>query len=134
MSNKLQQIIKFLYKYTFLLIGSGVAAVGLEIFLIPNNIIDGGIVGISIIASYMTKVPLGVFTFVLNIPFLFIGYKQIGKSFVLKSLFSITTFSVFVSLLHPILGLTNDILLATAFGGIISRCWRWNNTTVWWLA
>lgn len=119
MSNKLQQIIKFLYKYTFLLIGSGVAAVGLEIFLIPNNIIDGGIVGISIIASYMTKVPLGVFTFVLNIPFLFIGYKQIGKSFVLKSLFSITTFSVFVSLLHPILGLTNDILLATAFGGII---------------
>lgn len=40
MSNKLQQIIKFLYKYTFLLIGSGVAAVGLEIFLIPNNIIE----------------------------------------------------------------------------------------------
>jgi len=119
MNNKIQQIFKFLYKYALLLIGSGVAAVGLEIFLIPNNIIDGGIVGISIIASYMTNIPLGVFTFVLNIPFLFIGYKQIGKSFVFQSLFSITTFSVLVSILHPIPGLTNDILLATVFGGII---------------
>jgi uncharacterized membrane-anchored protein YitT (DUF2179 family) len=119
MSKAMQHFLKILYKYVFLLAGSAIAAVGLEIFLIPNNIIDGGIVGISIILSYMTDLPLGVFTFVLNIPFLFIGYKQIGKSFLLQSLFSVTTFSVLVSLLHPIPGLTNDILLATVFGGII---------------
>ena len=85
----------------------------------PNNIIDGGIVGISIIASFLSNIPLGIFTFMLNIPFLFVGYKQIGKTFVISSLFSITCFSIFISLLHPIPGLTNDILLATAFGGII---------------
>ena len=111
--------LKILYKYLFLLVGSLIAAVGLEVFLVPNNIIDGGIVGISIISSHLTNIPLGIFTFALNIPFLFIGYKQIGKTFVLSSLFSITAFSLFIMVLHPVLGLTNDVLLATVFGGII---------------
>lgn len=119
MNKEKHPVVKFLNKYILLLLGSMIAAVGLEIFLIPNNIIDGGIVGISIIASYLTDIPLGVFTFLLNIPFLFIGYKQIGKTFVITSLFSITMFSIFTFLLHPIPGLTNDILLATVFGGII---------------
>lgn len=110
---------KTLSKYFFLLLGSILAASGLEFFLIPNHIIDGGIVGISIITSYLTKVPLGVYTFVLNLPFLFFGYKQIGKTFVVSSLFSISCFSFFVSVFHPIPGLTHDVLLATVFGGII---------------
>jgi uncharacterized membrane-anchored protein YitT (DUF2179 family) len=113
------RVIKTIYRYALLLLGAGIAAAGLEIFLVPNNIIDGGVVGISIIAGFLTKIPLGVFTFVLNIPFLFIGYRQIGRSFVISSLFSVTVFSVAVSLLHPIPGLTNDMLLATVFGGII---------------
>lgn len=119
MNKKKYNILRFIKKYVLLLLGSAIAAVGLEIFLIPNNIIDGGIVGISIITSYLTEIPLGVFTFLLNVPFLFIGYKQIGKTFVITSLFSITSFSIFTFILHPIPGLTNDILLATVFGGII---------------
>lgn len=119
MIKKKNNILRFVKKYFLLLLGSAIAAVGLEIFLIPNNIIDGGIVGISIITSYLTKIPLGVFTFLLNVPFLFIGYKQIGKTFVVTSLFSITSFSLFTFILHPIPGLTNDILLAAVFGGII---------------
>lgn len=110
---------KTINKFLFLFIGSILAAIGLEIFLIPNNIIDGGVVGISIITSYLTKVPLGIFTFLLNIPFLFFGYKQIGKSFVISSLFAISSFSFWVSVFHPVPGLTNDVLLATVFGGII---------------
>lgn len=115
-SHKVLRVIK---KYSLLLLGSVIAAAGLEIFLIPNHIIDGGIVGISIIASILTKIPLGIFTFLLNIPFLFIGYKQIGKTFVITSLFSITSFSFFTFILHPVPGLTGDILLAAVFGGII---------------
>lgn len=105
------------FKYILLFVGSGIAAVGLDIFLIPNNIIDGGIVGISIIASFLTPIPLGVFTALLNLPFLVIGYKQIGKTFVISSLFSILVFSAFVTILHSAPCLTNDILLATIFGG-----------------
>ena len=62
---------------SFLLItlGATLAALALEIFLVPNNIIDGGIIGISIMISYITKVKLSILTFVLNIPFLILGYK-----------------------------------------------------------
>ena len=76
--------LKMLYRYIILFAGAVVAAVGLEIFLIPNNIIDGGIVGVSIISSYLTNIPLGIFTFALNVPFLIVGYKQIGKTFLLS--------------------------------------------------
>jgi uncharacterized membrane-anchored protein YitT (DUF2179 family) len=112
-------ILNTLQKFLFLFIGSIMAAVGLEIFLIPNKIIDGGIVGISIIASHLSKIPLGIYIFSLNLPFLFFGYIQIGKTFVVSSLFSITSLSFWVSVFHPIPGLTNDVLLATVFGGII---------------
>jgi len=112
-------VLKTINKYIFLFLGSVLAACGLEFFLIPNNIIDGGIVGISIISSHLSKIPLGVFTFLLNVPFLIFGYKQIGKSFVISSLFSITSFSFWVSVFRPIPGLTDDMLLATAFGGVI---------------
>lgn len=119
MSTRKNRIKREIYRYVFLFIGSILAAIGLEIFLIPNNIIDGGIVGISIITSYLSKLPLSLFIFVFNLPFLFFGYKQIGKTFVFSSLFSIVSLSVWVQVFHPIPGLTDDVLLATVFGGII---------------
>lgn len=115
---KKHTIIKQINRLFFLIFGSFMAAIGLEIFLIPNNIIDGGIVGISILAGYLTHVPIGLYIFFLNIPFLILGYKQIGKTFVLTSLFSITCLSLFVNFLHPIPSLTQDVLLAAVFGGI----------------
>ncbi len=113
------QVKREIIRYIFLFIGSILAAIGLEIFLIPNNIIDGGIVGISIIASYLSKLPLSLFIVGLNIPFLFLGYKQIGKTFVFSSMFSIVSLSVWVQVFHPIPGLTSDVLLASVFGGIV---------------
>jgi uncharacterized membrane-anchored protein YitT (DUF2179 family) len=102
-----------------MILGSIFASIGLEIFLIPNSIIDGGVTGISIMASHLTKFPLGAFILILNLPFLIVGYKQIGKTFALSTLFSVICLSIGVSILHPIPGLTQDILLATIFGGII---------------
>lgn len=106
-------------KMFFMILGSILVSIGLEVFLIPNNVIDGGVVGISIMASHLTKIPLGVFTFVLNIPFFIIGYKQIGKTFTLSTLFSVTCLSIGVSFFQPIPGITNDVFLASIFGGII---------------
>lgn len=119
MTKKRHPVLTAIKKYFMLILGSVLASVGLEIFLIPNDIIDGGIVGISIITSHLTGIPLGILTFLLNVPFLFFGYKQIGKTFVITSLFSITTFSLGLSLFRPIPGLTQDVLLATVFGGVI---------------
>lgn len=100
-------------------IGAILMAIGLELFLVPNQILDGGVVGVSIIISHLTGVRLGVFIFVLNIPFFFLGYKQIGKTFALSTLFGITILSICTSFLHNIDAITPDLLLATVFGGIV---------------
>ncbi|TVY02900.1 YitT family protein [Paenibacillus cremeus] len=111
--------LKLLRRIVFMMIGAGLFSVGLEIFLVPNNIIDGGVTGISIILAHETNVPLGVFLTLLNLPFLIIGYKQIGKTFALSTLFAVLMMSVGTSLLIPVPPLTIDPLLAAVFGGII---------------
>lgn len=100
-------------------IGAVAMAVGLELFLVPNKILDGGVVGVSIILSHITPIQLGVFIFILNIPFFFLGYKQIGKTFALSTLFGITVLSIFTAILHPVPAFTDDLLLSTVFGGIV---------------
>lgn len=103
----------------FLTAGAILAGTGLEIFLVPNNIIDGGIIGISILLSHLTTIPLGLLIFILNMPFLILGYKQIGKTFVLSTLYAVSVLAVTVSILKPVPGLTQDSLLACVFGGIV---------------
>ncbi|MGQ7278245.1 YitT family protein [Brevibacillus thermoruber] len=110
---------KLLKRALFILIGSGLVSVGLEIFLVPNRIIDGGIVGISIILSHLTGLTLGLFLFLLNLPFLIVGYKQIGKTFALSTLLGVSAMSVGTTMLHDVRPLTEDPLLAAVFGGII---------------
>ncbi|GFP76000.1 YitT family protein [Clostridium fungisolvens] len=107
------------FKVIFIIIGSILAAIGLEIFLIPNELVDGGVVGISIMVSHLTGLPLGVFTFLLNIPFFVLGYKHIGKTFTISTLFAVICLSLSVNFFHPIPGITHDTLLAAVFGGVI---------------
>jgi uncharacterized membrane-anchored protein YitT (DUF2179 family) len=118
-AKKRQLILYTIKKIVFLFIGSILAASGLEFFLIPNQIIDGGIVGISILLSTITKIPLSYFIVLLNLPFLYIGYKQIGKTFALSTLFAVSSLSYWVSYFTPIPELTHDLFLAAVFGGII---------------
>ncbi|TCS78951.1 putative 5xTM membrane YitT family protein [Pectinatus cerevisiiphilus] len=111
-------------KYVQLFIGTIITAAGLELFLVPNNIIDGGVVGISIMGSYLSGLPLGVFLTVLNIPFLCLGYRHIGKSFVIASIFSIVCLSGWTSVFLPIKEVTETPFLAAVFGGYSNRAWR----------
>lgn len=107
-------------KYFLLLLGSLIYTTGLEIFLVPNNIIDGGVVGISIMASYLTGFPFGAFMILLNLPFLYMGYKQIGKSFAISTVISIVAISILSAQFEPIPSITGDYFLAAVFGGIIT--------------
>ncbi|MBS4216118.1 MULTISPECIES: YitT family protein [Neobacillus] len=110
---------KILQRILLITLGATLMGVGLEIFLVPNNVIDGGITGISIMLSYLTGWNLGIFLFILNIPFFFIGYKQIGKTFALSTLYGIIILSIATTLFHPVPAFTQDILLATIFGGVV---------------
>ncbi|QHT63023.1 YitT family protein [Paenibacillus lycopersici] len=111
--------LELLRRIVFITIGAALVSVALEIFLVPNNIIDGGIVGISILVSHVTGLPLGVFLFLLNVPFLIIGYKQIGKTFAISTLYGVTVMSIGTTLLHPVHALTYSTFLAPVIGGVI---------------
>jgi len=100
-------------------IGAILMATGLEIFLVPNHVIDGGITGISIMLAHITGWKLGVFLLILNLPFVYMGYKQLGKTFAISTVYGIIVLSIFTSFFHPIPAFTDDILLATVFGGMI---------------
>jgi len=112
-------LLQIIQRIFFILLGAFLVAVGLEIFLVPNQVIDGGIVGVSIILSHLTNFNLGILLFILNLPFFFLGYKQIGKTFALSTLFGVAVMSIGTNLLHSVSSLTEDPLLAAVFGGII---------------
>ncbi len=106
-------------RIVMIIIGAIFMAMSIELFLVPNQLLDGGIVGISIILAHLSGLQIGLFIFLLNIPFFFIGYKQIGKTFALSTVLGITVLSIFTYFLHPVARFTDDILLATVFGGIV---------------
>lgn len=102
----------------FIAFGAFIAGFGLEGFLIPNNMIDGGIVGISIMISYLTKGNLGLLILIINTPFIFLALKKMGKLFVAQTLYAITMLGIGVNFFKDHHA-TDDILLATVFGGVV---------------
>ncbi|MCM3630738.1 YitT family protein [Paenibacillus glycanilyticus] len=118
-AHKKLSALEMLKRVFFITIGSVLMGVALELFLVPNDVIDGGITGISIMVSELTHLPLGLFIFLLNIPFLFIGFKQIGKTFAISTLYGIAVMSITTQLLHHVHAFTEEKLLAVLFGGII---------------
>lgn len=92
------------------------AAFGLKSFLLSNDFIDGGITGISLLVSAVSGVDLSILIVVLNIPFIILGYTQIGKNFVIKTTFGILGLAIVLATVEfPIL--TADKLLVSVFGG-----------------
>ncbi|MCZ8519718.1 MULTISPECIES: YitT family protein [Paenibacillus] len=102
------------------ILGGFITAYGLEAVLIPNNVSDGGVTGLSIVGFELTGLPLGLLIAILNIPFIFLGYKQIGKSFAIYSVIGIASLAVGTAVLHHISPIIEgDTLLITVVGGII---------------
>ncbi len=111
---------KFILKMLFITLGAFLAAFAIEGFLIPNQMIDGGIVGISMMVSYLTKINLGILLFVLNAPFILLAFKIYGKMFIFQTFYAVTVFSIFVELVGGKIGIvTHDGLLVAVFGGMI---------------
>lgn len=107
-----------LFRLIFLTLGAFIAGFAIEGFLIPNNMIDGGIVGVSILVSYLTKINLGFLILVINIPFIFLALKKMGSMFVVQTFYAIAMLGVSVNIFshHHV---TDDLLLATVFGGVV---------------
>lgn len=114
-TKKYQTLINFL----MLTLGSIIGAFALETILIPNTILDGGVTGISIIISKLTSIPLSILVLILNIPFVYIGYKNMGKGFLMRAVYSMVLFSLSLSYFAYFDTLIDTILLATVYGGAL---------------
>ena len=80
---------QLIISFIFLTLGSVVAAFALEEFLVPNKVFDGGVTGICMILNHFIPVKLGLLVIIINIPFIMVGLKKLGKMFIIKAIYSL---------------------------------------------
>ena len=105
--------------WVMIISGAVIAAFALEEFLAPNHILDGGVTGISMILSHFISWKLGILVVILNIPFIIVGFKKLGKGFILRTVVAIVVFSAMTGVFEEMTNATEDIILATTFGGVL---------------
>ena len=113
----------FLKKWTkeilYLTVGCIIMAIGISLFLLPNQLSTGGFAGISTIIYYLFNLPLGVTMLCLNIPLFIMAYVKVGKETTIKGLIGTVLLSFFIDIFDKIKPLTTDRLLACIYGGIL---------------
>lgn len=116
---KKEKIKRFIIEGIGTVVGSGIMALGISLFLLPNQLSSGGFAGIATITYYLLEIPMGTMILILNVPlFIFAGYK-IGKEFFIKSIIGTTSLSLFIDILDKYKPVTTDRFLACIYGGII---------------
>ncbi|MBR5537783.1 MAG: YitT family protein [Clostridia bacterium] len=109
-----------LLNYLFITVGSLIYALGQLYFIKPLHIPMGGVSGLALVANFLWSMPIGVVTIVLNIPLLFLGWRNMGREFFVKTAFAIVVSSVFTDILEPILpAYYGEMLLAALYGGVV---------------
>lgn len=122
MSNSNSEVISIKNIFSFRslvlkIIGVVCAVVAIKGFMIPNHFLDGGINGISILIHEIYHIDVSIPLVILNLPFVYIGYKKIGKNFAVHALLAIVLLGLFMRFLSvPII--TNDSFLTAIFGGV----------------
>lgn len=102
-------------------IGAILAAYGIQGFIVYSGLSGGGVGGIALLLYYTLNFPIGVMTFLFNVPLLVLGWKEIDKEFVFKTIWGIAVFSVFLDLFNGVRPLDfSDIFLGALYGGLIS--------------
>jgi uncharacterized membrane-anchored protein YitT (DUF2179 family) len=104
---------------SFILVGLGIlsAAMGIKGFLLSTKFIDGGVTGMSMLLAKITGVSLSILIFAINVPFLILGYRQLGTSFAVKGTLAIAGLALCLAFINfP--EVTHDKGLTSVFGGI----------------
>lgn len=106
---------------SYLIIFSGVVLMsfGIGMFCIPNKIVSGGVSGISTILLYVLKIPAGISYYAINLILLIVGYRVLSKRFIIRTLICSGLVSFFVDIFSEFPPVTNNLILATLFGGIL---------------
>lgn len=118
-ATKKKRVIKEVTQLVMITFGAVIAAFGLDMFLVPNAILDGGVIGLSIIAAELTNISMSIFLILFNLPFLYIGYRRMGMKFTLRTLYGVIILSASTAYLHHFEAVTDDLFLATIIGAVI---------------
>ena len=112
-----------LWDYLLILLGAFIQALALRLFLIPSDLVSGGISGLAQLLNHYTSFPIGMTVLLGNIPLFILGWQYLGgPRFAIRTILSIVTFSVFTDTLVfflPLEGVTNDLVLNTLYGGLL---------------
>ena len=110
---------KLILEFLMCAVGAVIAAFAIEEFLAPNTILDGGVVGISMMINALSGFSLSVLTILINIPFVIIGGRRLGWMFIVKTAFSMAVCAIFLAVFEHLKAFTDETLLAVCFGGVI---------------
>lgn len=99
---------------------SFIYAVGISLFLDPNQLAPGGITGIAVILNRLVNIETGTLYFLLNVPIVILGIWKFGIRFIAKTAYAIILVSAMTNMLSPVGALTDDLLIAGAVGGILT--------------
>ncbi len=106
-------------EYLGVLLGTAVVAASFNMFLLPNKIAAGGISGLGVILYFLLRVPAGLTIFLLNLPLFILAARMFGAPFIFRGLFGAVSLAVLVEVLAVLPVVTNDLLLASLYGGIL---------------
>lgn len=112
---------KTIFDTVYIILGVILSTIGLKGFLIPNGFLDGGVIGISLLASLLTGINLSILLIIINIPFIIMGYKQISLNFAIKSFASIVALAISLEYWEFVM-ITDDKFLIAIFGGFMLGC------------
>lgn len=107
-----------LYKFAVLFVFSIVLGFAFNMFLLPHEVLSGGVTGLAMIFGLLSPINSGIWLVILNIPVFIIGWMRLGKQFILNSVFSVFITSVSMQYI-PVVKVTDDALLSAVFGGVI---------------
>ncbi|MGM1047286.1 Uncharacterized membrane-anchored protein YitT, contains DUF161 and DUF2179 domains [Paenibacillus uliginis N3/975] len=118
-SKPIKTVLKPLQEIGVILFSSLLVAAGLNLFLIPHQLLSGGVTGVASIIGYITGWNISVVYFLLNVPLIFWGWKAVGRRYIVLSCVSVVSATWFMAMI-PVIQITKDPILAAVFGGIIS--------------
>ena len=116
MNSKREEVLRLIY----ILMGSLITAISINIFTIPHKLVSGGVSGIALIIQYLTGIPTGYMVFLINIPIFIFGAKKVDKDFIIHSLIGTVALSVFLVLTRNLSSYfyVKDILLSCIYAGV----------------
>ena len=113
-----KEILSFQY-IVYTVVGCFIAVIALQGFMIPNNFIDGDVTAVSILFRQVFHIHISILLVTINIPFIIIGYRLIGKTFAVQSMIAILFMAILMLLIHIDIPFTEDKFLIATFGGFL---------------